>query len=262
MQNNLSSSSRGSWDHVASWYDSIVGQKGQYFHTHVIFPKLMALLELRPSLRILDVACGQGVLCRELVKSHTDVTGVDSSPRLIESAMGYVTPTERKNLRYYVDDARSLRKLEDQVFDRIVSVLAVQNIDPIEGMFRRFSELLVPGGTATIVILHPAFRSPRITGWGEDTGRKLQFRRVDRYMNPMKIPIDMHPGQRQRQLTWTYHRPLETYVSVGAQSGLVIDAMEEWISDKTSEGKNAKMENLARNEIPMFLAIRYRKLSH
>lgn len=252
--------SKQSWDHVASWYDSIVGQKGQYFHTHVIFPQLTALLELRPNLRILDIACGQGVLCRELVKSHCDVTGVDSSPRLIESAMGYVTPTERKNLRYYVDDARSLHKIETEKFDRIVSVLAIQNIDPIEGMFERLASLLSSGGTFTAVLLHPAFRSPRITGWGEDAGRKLQFRRIDRYMNPMKIPIDMHPGQRQRQLTWTYHRPLATYVQLGATNGLAIDAMEEWVSDKTSEGKNAKMENLARSEIPMFMAIRYRKI--
>ncbi len=250
-----------SWDHVASWYDSIVGAKGQYFHQHVIFPKLSSLLEIQRGMRILDIACGQGVLCRELVKNHCDVTGVDSSPRLIEAAMKYVSPTERNNLHYYVDDARTLRRLETQTFDRIVSVLAVQNIDPIEGLFARLRELLVPGGTFTAVLLHPSFRSPRITGWGEDTGRKLQFRRIDRYMNPMQIPIDMHPGQRQRQLTWTYHRPLQTYVTLGAQNGLVIDAMEEWVSDKTSEGKNAKMENLARAEIPMFMAIRYRKIS-
>lgn len=261
MQNNSSSSSRGSWDHVASWYDSIVGQKGQYFHTHVIFPKLMELLELKPNLKILDVACGQGVFCRELVKNHCDVTGVDSSPRLIETAMGYVTPTERKNLHYYVDDARTLGRVETQVFDRIVSILAVQNIDPLDGMYRRLSSLVAPGGTLTIVILHPMFRSPRITGWGEDTARKLQYRRIDRYKSPMKIPIDMHPGQRQRQLTWTYHRPLETYVNLAAQNGFAIDALEEWISDKSSEGKFAKMENLARSEIPMFMAIRYRKIS-
>jgi ubiquinone/menaquinone biosynthesis C-methylase UbiE len=278
-----------SWSHVASWYDSLVGNKGQYFHQHVIFPKLLEMLELSPKMMVLDLACGQGAFSRELAKRGANVIGVDASASLIVKAQDYsrgMVPKvagvvqsvggpnrkrfhkERKNvallhtespISYLVDDARSLHKLDGKTFDRVVSILAMQNIDPIDPVFSRVSFLLNPKGTFSIVILHPMFRSPRITGWGEDTGRKLQFRRVDRYMSAMKIPIDMHPGKQQRQLTWTYHRPLQTYIESGKKAGLVVTAIEEWVSDKQSEGRNAKQENLARAEIPMFMAIQFSK---
>ena len=43
-------------------------------------------------------------------------------------------------------------------------------------------------------------------------------------------------------------------------AGLLIDALEEWPSHKTStSGPRAAAENQARKEIPMFLALRARK---
>lgn len=276
-----------SWNNVANWYDSLVGEKGQYFHTHVIFPHLLQILDFHPGQSVLDLACGQGAFCRELNKRHLRVTGVDSSGSLIERAKTYgrenipkvagVTQTvggpnrkrfhrERKNvallqgdsgIEYIVDDARRLDRVTGRQFDRIVSILAMQNIDPVAPVFERVSSLLSTGGTFTIVILHPSFRSPRITGWGEDTSRKLLYRRIDRYMSPMKIPIDMHPGKSSKQLTWTYHRPLQDYVELGRNAGFVIDRIDELVSDKVSEGKHAKQENLSRSEIPMFMVMKY-----
>jgi hypothetical protein len=44
-------------------------------------------------------------------------------------------------------------------------------------------------------------------------------------------------------------------------AGLLIDALEEWPSHKTSQpGPRAAAENAARKEIPMFLALRARKI--
>lgn len=278
-----------SWDHVSDWYDSLVGAKGQYFHQRVIFPKLLPLLELKPGQEALDLACGQGAFSRELASRGAHVVGIDASSALIEKARNYSASAipgwaqhrprkdqdkrgiagskghsfeknEQFPIEYLVDDARTLEKVTGKQFDRIVSILALQNIDPLDGLFAQVSSLLAPSGTFTAVILHPAFRSPRITGWGEDERRDLQYRRVDRYLSPMKIPIDMHPGREKRSLTWTYHRPLSYYVSQGTKVGFAIDAIEEWTSDKESVGRHAKKENLAREEIPMFAAIRYRKI--
>lgn len=244
-----------SWDHVASWYDQLVGGKGQYYHQNVIFPAVLSLLHLKTSEKILDLACGQGACSRFLAQKGAKVTAVDSSQSLLALAQRYKSPS----IIYQKDDARTLSTLEGQTFDHVVSILALQNIDPLDGVFQRVSQLLKRGGSFVMVILHPAFRSPRITGWGTDEHRKLQYRRVDRYMSPMRIPIDMHPGAQKRHLTWTYHRPLQTYIKLGADQGLVVDALEELVSDKVSEGRNGKMENLARSEIPLFLAVSYRK---
>ncbi len=242
-----------SWDHVSGWYDGLVGSGGQYFHEHVIFPALLAQLGDIQGKRILDLACGQGVFSRLCAQMGAHVTGVDASRALIERARRY----DSDNISYVVDDARTIGHLVDQQFDHVVSILAMQNIDPIAPVFSRVHDLLPVGGDFSIVILHPAFRSPRITGWGEDVQKKLQFRRIDRYMSPLKIPIDMHPGKRQGALTWTYHRPFQDYIRLASTAGFYVKDFRELVSDKQSQGAHAKSENRSRSEIPLFALFQY-----
>jgi hypothetical protein len=62
--------------------------------------------------------------------------------------------------------------------------------------------------------------------------------------------------------TVTWHRPIEVYVQAFASAGLLIDALEEWPSHRVSEpGPRAAEEDRARREIPMFLALRARKVA-
>jgi hypothetical protein len=70
----------------------------------------------------------------------------------------------------------------------------------------------------------------------------------------MEIPIHAHPGQGEKSAsTLSYHLPLSAYIQALTNAGFLISGMEEWISNKESTGKNAKAENRARNEIPLFL---------
>ena len=63
--------------------------------------------------------------------------------------------------------------------------------------------------------------------------------------------------------TWTFHKPIESYIKPLRNAGLLIDAIEEWPSHKTStSGPRAHAENVARKEIPMFMAIRAIKMSN
>jgi len=90
---------------------------------------------------------------------------------------------------------------------------------------------------------------------------QVQYRRVDRYLAPRKSPIATHPGKDPHQYTWSFHKPIEAYVKALRKAGLLIDAIEEWTSHKTStSGPRAAAENLARKEIPMFMAIRARRV--
>ena len=60
-------------------------------------------------------------------------------------------------------------------------------------------------------------------------------------------------------VTVTFHRPIGEYVAALASAGFVVDALEEWASQRTSQpGPRAEEENRARREIPMFLALRAR----
>ncbi|MBM3934185.1 MAG: class I SAM-dependent methyltransferase [SAR202 cluster bacterium] len=249
----------GSWDHVAEWYDSMVGEKGSDFHQSVIIPGVVKLLALKPGEAVLDIACGQGAVSNTLYRLGADVTGVDISPQLIEIARRR-SPSE---ITYHVGDARDLKKLDAGPFDAIVSVMSAQNIDPVEPMFAECARLLKPGGRFFMVISHPAFRIPRQSGWLWDEQRSLQVRTVDRYLSPLRIPIDMRPFKRpSEKQTWTYHRPVEAYVTMMGAAGLWTNAMEGWTSHKRSDsGPRADAENHSRDEFPLFLAVRAVKVS-
>ncbi|MBC8105126.1 MAG: SAM-dependent methyltransferase, partial [Anaerolineae bacterium] len=133
---------------------------------------------------------------------------------------------------------------------------------PIQALFEGVARALREAGRFVIVMMHPAFRGPKETAWGWDETQKVQYRRVDRYLIPRKSPIVAHPGKAPDVYTWTFHKPIESYVRAARNAGLLIDALEEWPSHKISDsGPRAHAENVARKEIPMFLAVRAVKVA-
>src|SRR5205823_585619 len=151
--------------------------------------------------------------------------------------------------------------LPADTFAAAACVLAIQNIHPIQPVFDHSARILRDGGRLVIVMMHPAFRGPKETSWGWDEQKKVQYRRVDRYLFPRKTPIVTHPGAAPDQYTWTFHKPIEAYVKALRNAALLIDAIEEWPSHKTStSGPRAAAENVARREIPLFMTIRAVKI--
>jgi len=245
------------WSQVADWYDQLVGDAGSEYHREVVLPGTLKLLAVKEGERVLDVACGQGVLCRLLHAGKAKVTGIDSAKPLIEAARQRSDPS----IEFLIGDARELAANAALAakFNAAACVLAIANINPIRPVFEGIAHALVSDGSgrAVIVLNHPAFRGPGHTHWGWDEKAGVQFRRVDRYLEPRKEPIVTHPGKDPGKYTWTFHRPISVYVKALRQAGLLVDAIEEWPSHKVSDcGPRAKAENIARAEIPMFMAIR------
>jgi len=253
------------WTDTADWYDHLVGQQGSEFQRHVVFPGALRLLAPQPGENILDVACGQGAFCRLLHQHAANATGVDASPDLIKLARARnssLTPHPSPLApSYHIADARNLAFLPADTFAAAVCILAIQNIDKIPPVFHSISRVLAPAGRLVLVMVHPCFRGPKFASWAWDEQHNTQYRRVDRYLLPRKEPIVTHPGQKTGQYTWTFHRPIHTYVKALRNAGLLIDALEEWPSHKTStSGPRAPAENAARSEIPLFLALRSIKI--
>ena len=242
---------------AADWYDQLVGDSGSEYHRHVVIPGAMRLLEVKPGTKILDVGCGQGVLCRVMHEAGAVVTGIDASAELIRLAR----QRGPADIKYTVCDAVDLARLGPAAFDAASCILAIQNMPKSDRVLSAIAGCLVDGGRLAIVMMHPCFRSPKFTSWGWE-GTAVQYRRVDRYMTPHKEPIYTHPGKSDGEYTWTYHRSLSGYIRALRRAGFLIDELDEWTSHKTSEpGPRAAAENTARKEIPLFLAIRAIKLA-
>lgn len=248
--------SKTSWSPVAKWYGGIVGDSGHYFHEHIILPRLKKLLNPQAGESVLDVGCGQGVYARTLVHS-VEYTGIDVSKELINEAKQL---DKNGKHEYFVADAVEGIPVPSESFDHAVCLLALQNMKDAASVITHVGSALKERGDLVIVMNHPSFRIPRQSSWERDEANKLEYRRVNRYLSPLEIPINAHPGLKDSPLTWSYHQPIEYYIKALKAAGLAVTDLEEWTSDKESVGKAAKAENRARREFPLFLALRAVKL--
>lgn len=247
-----------SWEGVSDWYADYLAKPGT-LQADIVFPGIARLLACKRETHHLDIACGEGSFAEHLLhKTSMQFTGIDASPSLIQKA----ERRQLSNTTFLVGDATHFAdRFRPHEFDSASCVLALQNINPLLPVFQNISKSLKTKAPFVFVINHPCFRQPRQSGWGWDEERKLQYRRVDRYASRYEMPIIAHPGSASSVKTLSYHRPLEHYISTLAQAGFVVDACEEWTSNKVStSGPRAKAENIAREEIPLFLAIRAKKI--
>ncbi len=242
--------SRDSWENSSAWYDRIVGEKGHFYHEDLLLDWLLRTLG-KGKIKLADFACGQGVLSRSLAK-NADYLGIDISPSLINQAK---KAQKHPHHRFLVHDLGLPLPLQEQDFTHVVILLALQNMQDPQGVLKTAAQILPKNGNLIAVLSHPCFRIPRQSSWGVDPQKKIQYRRIDRYMTPLEIPIQTHPSRSDSPTTWTYHHPLSAYADWLHKTGFVISRMEELSSQKKSLGKMAKMENRARAEFPLFLTI-------
>lgn len=241
-----------SWGKVAKWYNKIVGDHGHYYHEHVILPNLNKLVHPSPSSTVLDLGCGQGVYARALNPKVTYI-GLDLSSELISQAKKLDANPKHS---YFVADITNSLPVPLNSIDHAISILALQNTCSASSAIHYTSLTLKKGGDLTFVLNHPAFRIPRQSSWGIDEQSKLEYRRLNRYLSPLEIPINANPSDKNSPVTWSYHEPISYYFHALKDSGLVVTDLEEWTSNKESKGSASKMENRARNEFPLFLAIK------
>lgn len=243
-----------SWEKVSGWYDQSVGSTGHYYHEKIILPKVLSLLNLKKDSTnsLLDLACGQGILSR-LLPPSLHYLGLDISPSLIESA---TKQNVRKNTQFQIADITKKLSILKKDFDFCTILLAIQNLQyPLSALKNAFAHL-APGGKLLIVMNHPCFRIPKHSSWGVDTQNLIQYRRMDRYYSPLKIPIQSHPSKGKHSAeTLSFHHPLSQWSHWLKEAGFFIESIEEWCSDKKSTGKYAEMEDISRGEFPLFLCL-------
>ena len=102
------------------------------------------LLKPQAGDKVLEVGCGRGHLTKRLRDGGVDALGIDVNPQAAEVAVtdGVMTM-----------EAQAL-DFEDNSFDRVVSVHAIEHIPPIEGAFSEMARVLKPGGEA--LFIYPA----------------------------------------------------------------------------------------------------------
>jgi ubiquinone/menaquinone biosynthesis C-methylase UbiE len=247
-----------SWQRVAKPYGNWV-QREDSLQQELVYPGALRLLSPKKGQKYLDVACGEGSFTQLIAKAGAEVVGVDLSAKLVE--MAKKRHVDRATFR--VGNAKECaRYFEQNAFAGATCILALQNIDDIFPVFADVARVIQGGGVFICVLNHPMFRTPRMTSWGFDEGKKMQYRRIDGYFTAHEIPIVANPSKGQGSaVTYSYHRPFAQYVAAAKAAGLVLVDAEEWVSPRSSDsGPRAKAENRSRAEIPLFMALVFRKM--
>lgn len=229
----------------------MVGSKGSVYHRRIAIPAVLRLARIERGTRVLDVGCGQGVLAPHVHRSGGRYVGVDASAEMIAHAR-----TRRgRDVDLRHGDARALHEagIGRASFDVGVFMLSIQDMDPLPAIVASTAAALAPSARIVIVMTHPCFRVPRGSGWGFDEGRKLTYRRVDRYLEEAAVPMKEYAqvSGRATGVTIAFHRPLTSYVAALAEHGFAVDALEE-LPD-LPEGPKGRKGN---DEIPLFMALR------
>ncbi len=250
------------WDAVAQWYDGWMGKGGSIHHKKIAIPAVLELLNPQSSEKILDVGAGQGVLAPYITKVGADYIGIDVSHKLLNYAREYHSGTGARFLHADAAKLHNEPSMQAELYDAVVFLLSIQDMTPLDGVLRETAWVMKQGGRLVILMTHPAFRVPRQSGWGYDENRKLQYRRIDRYLTPLPVPMKQHPG-RESGVTISFHRPISEYVNTLADCDLLIERLDEIpVGEGGVKQKHSKAEKMANDEIPLFLALRARKISN
>ncbi len=240
-----------SWGKVADWYHNHLSDKDSY-HSQVITPNLLRVMDVSAADTVLDLACGTGFLSEVFHSRHAKVIGVDIGAELIDLAREHAS----KDITFFVSPSHKLSFIKTGSITKIAVVLAIQNIREVRETLEECKRVLVPGGSLFIVMNHPAFRIPGGSSWEWDSKTNRQYRRIEQYLSEKTVEIAMHPGREPSEKTVSFHRSLQFYMKHARGAGFALTRLEEWISHKTSGfGPRQKEEDRIRKEIPLFMML-------
>jgi ubiquinone/menaquinone biosynthesis C-methylase UbiE len=174
---------RYGWDRAALDYESLWQAQLSSAQT-----QLLASVSLRPGVRVLDVACGTGLVtfsAAQAVGPTGRVLGVDLSGRMIEAARRRAEERNTSNTTFARMDAESL-DLPDAGFDVVLCSLGLMYMPDPEKAVREMVRVLRPGGRLVLAV------------WGERSacGWAPLFPIVDAEVSSEVCPLFFRLGQK------------------------------------------------------------------
>jgi ubiquinone/menaquinone biosynthesis C-methylase UbiE len=151
---------RYGWDRAVVAYEA--GWRDQLEPAHSL---MLGMAGLRPGERVLDVACGTGLVSfrvAETVGREGTVVGTDISGEMVETAQRGAALRDLANARFERADAEAL-PCPDASFDAAVCALGLMYVpDPVRALCE-MRRLLRPGGRAAAAV----WGARRKCGWAE-----------------------------------------------------------------------------------------------
>lgn len=219
------------WDRKAEFWDENMGE-GNLFHRHLVAPAVERLLSPRPDESILDVACGNGLVSRQLARLGAQVVATDVSERFLERARRRtIEHADRIEYRQIdATDEAQLLALGEQRFDAAVCTMALMDIPTITPLLSALSRLIKRGGRFVFAVPHPCYNSSGISllAEEEDRGGELVTTHAIKVFDYLHVPPQKGTGMPGEPAPHYYfHRPLGSLFADCFAAGFVLDGLEE-----------------------------------
>lgn len=235
------------YDTIASWYDEYAVHTP--FHQEMVIPSLVSLVGEIAGQTVCDVACGQGIVSRELARRGARVTGVDISAALLDLARDYEARASL-GIRYVEDNAEHLRTVADASVDGATCCMALMNVTDLAACMAAVNRVLRPGGWFVATIIHPCFQTPW-SRWVVDS-EGWPARQVGDYFTERFWESDNPDSVRGR--VGEYHRTLSTYLNTASDAGLALERIDE----PAATGTRAA-QVVGNTQVPSILTMRLRR---
>jgi SAM-dependent methyltransferase len=195
-----------------------------------------------PSLRTLDLGCGEGRLARDLAARGYDAVGVDASPTMVAAAREAAPEME-----LHLADAAAL-PFGDASFELVVAFMSLQDVDDLTGAVREAARVLVPGGNLCLAIVHPVNSAGSFVRRSADSPFVIEGSYLDESVTDETFE---RGGLAMRFVS--RHRPLQIYADELATNGLLIERLRE---PKLPESPSDGAHSGRWRRIPLFLHLR------
>lgn len=141
----------------------------------VFAPLVVAAAELLPGERVLDVACGTGVVaraCAEVVGETGFVAGVDLNPGMLERARAGRPVAGHAAIEWRQEDAVAL-PFAQHAFDAVVCQAGLQYISDRHQATSEMRRVLAPGGRVVVLVWRSIVHSPGWSALADALGRHV-----------------------------------------------------------------------------------------
>ncbi len=220
--------------------------------------EFVARLNLKPGMRVLDVACGTGNQSLPAARTGADVTGLDHAPNLLEQARA-AAQKEGLKIRFIEGDAEEL-PFEAGEFDVVMSMFGAMFAPQPERIASEFLRVCKRGGLIAMASWTPtSFQAetfkinakyappppgvPAPVLWGDETVVRERFgdrAKVETAKREVVFDFPLSPAK-VVDLFRTYFGPTQMTLArldPAAQAAMLAEMTEHWASGNEGDANH------------------------
>lgn len=232
---------KNQWESAAEAYAEFQSAGNDYSRIEFFGPAQVQMCGDVSGLRVLDVGCGSGYMCRELSKKGAKVTGVDLSSKMIRAAREHSVDYD---IEYEeLDAAKIAEHFKAESFDLATACISLQDMPKPELAINAIRHVLRQGSRFVSCNTHPCTDTP-YRKWVRDSGGNKRALEIADYFETGPLEFEWEvSGSMHGYKTTGIHAKLSDWINWFIEAGFRIRRIEEPKPTETALSKNPDLND-------------------